>query len=89
MGQISIVLIAGLLFLFSFEPPQTSMNISDVQVVLWTIILTGFPILITCFVTSYVAKTFSPHREENLQRLYQLRRFMIVFECLSLADVPL
>ncbi len=85
MGQISIILIAGLLFLFSFEPPQTSMNISDMQVILWTIVLTGFPILITCFVTSYVARTFPAHEEENLPTLYRLRRFMIVFECLSLA----
>ena len=85
MGQISIILIAGLLFLFSFEPPQTSMNISDIQVVLWTIVLTGFPILITCFVTSYIARTFPAHEEENLPTLYRLRRFMIVFECLSLA----
>ena len=85
MGQISIILIAGLLFLFSFEPPQTSMNISDAQVLLWTIVLTGFPILITCFVTFYVARTFSAHEEENLPALYRLRRFMIVFECLSLA----
>ena len=85
MGQISIILIAGLLFLFSFEPPQTSMNISDMQVVLWTIVLTGFPILITCFVTAYVARTFPAHEEENLPTLYRLRRFMIVFECLSLA----
>ena len=85
MGQISIILIAGLLFLFSFEPPQTSMNISDAQVVLWTIVLTGLPILITCFVTAYVAKTFSAQEEENLPTLYRLRRFMIVFECLSLA----
>ena len=85
MGQISIILIAGLLFLFSFEPPQTSMNISDMQVLLWTIVLTGFPILITCFVTSYVARTFPAHEEENLPTLYRLRRFMIVFECLSLA----
>ena len=85
MGQISIILIAGLLFLFSFEPPQISMNISDMQVVLWTIVLTGFPILITCFVTSYVARTFPAHEEENLPTLYRLRRFMIVFECLSLA----
>lgn len=85
MGQISIILIAGLLFLFSFEPPQTNMNISDMQVVLWTIVLTGFPILITCFVTAYVARTFPAHEEENLPTLYRLRRFMIVFECLSLA----
>lgn len=85
MGQISIILIAGLLFLFSFEPPQASMNISDAQVVLWTIVLTGFPILIACFVTSYVAKTFPAHKAENLPTLYHLRRFMIVFECLSLA----
>ncbi len=85
MGQISIILIAGLLFLFSFEPSQISMNISDMQVVLWTIILTGFPVLITCFVTSYVARTFPAHKEENLPKLYRLRHLMIVFECLSLA----
>ena len=85
MGQISIILIAGLLFLFYFEPPQESINISDMQVVLWTIVLTGLPVLITCFVTSYVARTFSANKEENLPKLYSLRRFMVVFECISLA----
>ena len=84
MGQISIILIAGLLFLFSFESPQTSMTLSDAQIVFWTIVLTGFPILITCFVTAYVARTLSAEEEENLPTLYRLRRFMIVFECLSL-----
>ena len=85
MGQISIILIAGLLFLFSFEPPQTNLNISDMQVVFWTIVLTGFPVLITCFVTAYVARTFPADKEENLPKIYRLRRFIIVFECLSLA----
>ncbi len=85
MGQISIILIAGILFLFSFEPPQTSMNISDMQVVLWTIVLTGYPILIAYYVTAYVARAFSAHKEENLPKLYRLRRYMIAFECLSLA----
>ena len=85
MGQISIILIAGILFLFYFEPPQTSMNISDMQVVLWTIVLTGFPILIAYFVTGYVARVFPADEEENLPKLYRLRRYMIAFECLSLA----
>ncbi len=85
MGQISIILITGLLFLFTFEPPQSSLNVSDTQVVFWTIILTGFPVLITCCVTAYVARTFPADKEENLPKLYRLRRFMIVFECISLA----
>lgn len=85
MGQISIILITGLLFLFSFEPPETSINLSDTQVVLWTILLTGFPILIAYFVTAYVARTFPAHKEGNLPKLYRLRRYMIAFECLSLA----
>ena len=85
MGQISIILIAGILFLFSFESPQTSINISDMQVVLWTIVLTGYPVLIAYFVTSYVARAFPAYKEENLPKLYRLRRYMIVFECLSLA----
>ena len=85
MGQISIILITGLLFLFYFEPPQTNINISDMQVVLWTIVLTGYPILIAYFVTAYVARTFPAHKEENLPKLYRLRRYMIAFECLSLA----
>ena len=85
MGQISIILITGLIFLFHFEPPETRMNISDMQVVLWTVVLTGYPILIAYFVTGYVARTFPAHKEENLPKLYRLRRYMIVFECLSLA----
>lgn len=85
MGQISIILIAGILFLFSFESPQTSMNISDMQVVLWTIVLTGSPILIAYYVTAYVARAFPAQKERNLSKLYHLRRYMIAFECLSLA----
>ena len=85
MGQISIILIAGIVFLFSFEPPQTSININDMQVVLWTIVLTGYPILIAYFVTAYVARTFPANKEENLPKLYRLRRYIIAFECLSLA----
>ena len=85
MGQISIILIAGILFLFSFESPQTSMNISDMQVVLWTIVLTGYPILIAYYVTAYVARAFPAYEEKNLPKLYHLRRYMIAFECLSLA----
>ena len=85
MGQISIILIAGLLFLFYFEPLQTSLNISDMQVVLWTIVLTGLPVLLTYCVTAYIARTFPADQEENLPKLYRLRRFMIVFECISLA----
>ena len=86
MGQISIILIAGILFLFNFEPLETGMNISDMQVVLWTIVLTGYPILIAHFVTGYVARTVSAHEheEENLPKLHRLRRYMIAFECLSL-----
>lgn len=85
MGQISIILIAGILFLFSFESPQTSLNISDMQVVLWTIVLTGYPILIAYYVTAYVARAFPAYEEKNLPKLYHLRRYMIAFECLSLA----
>lgn len=85
MGQLSIILITGLLFLFHFEPPETRMNISDMQVVLWTIVLTGYPVLVAYFVTTYVARSFPAHKEENLPKLYRLRRYMIVFEILSLA----
>ena len=85
MGQISIILIAGLLFLFYFEPPEAHIGLTDIQVLLWTIVLTGVPVLITSFVTSYVTRNFSADQEENLPKLYRLRRFMIVFECISLA----
>lgn len=84
MGQISIILIAGLLFLFSFEPPETSIEISDVQMVLWTFVLTVSPALLAYFVTAYASRTFPAHQQENLPKLYTFKRFMIVFECLSL-----
>ena len=85
MGQISIILIAGLLFLFSFEPWGSGTNLNDIQVLLWTIVLTGFPVLVACVVTTYVARTFPADEAERLPKLYRLRRFMIVFECISLA----
>ncbi len=85
MGQISIILITGLIFLFQFEPPETPLHISDMQVVLWTIVLTGYPILIAYFVTAYVARSLPAHTEENLRKRYRLRGYLIAFECLSLA----
>ncbi len=85
MGQISIILITGILFLFSFESPETSVAISDMQVLLWTLVLTCCPILLAYFVTGYIANNFPPHKEENLPKLHRLRRSMIAFECLSLA----
>lgn len=85
MGQISITLIAGLLFLFSFEPPPTETHLSDLQILLWTLALTAAPILITCCVTAYLAKTYAVDAEDDSPDLYRLRRFTILFECLSLA----
>ncbi len=85
MGQISIVLIGGLLFLLSYESPEKSLEFSDAAVILWTLVLTTTPAMLAYIVTTYVSRKSPPYDSENLNRLYHLRRFMIAFECLSLA----
>ncbi len=85
MGQISIILIGGLLFLLSYEPLEKSLELSSTEVILWTLLLTAAPGMLAYIITVYASRELSPSGTENLNKLYRLRRFMIVFECLSLA----
>jgi Zn-dependent protease with chaperone function len=57
MAQTSIVLIAGLIFLLRYEPPETAIEFNNTQVVLWTCILTTAPVLLT-----YLTRKLTPLR---------------------------
>ena len=84
MGQISIVLIAGLVFLFFFD---TSWGVGEFQP-LFTLIATGaitiLPSIFAYLFGSYAARTLPTDTDARLDRLYLIKRSAIIFECLLL-----
>ena len=84
MGQISIVLIAGLVFLFFFEPSQGAGEFNQ----LFTLIVTGtiiiLPPALVYFLGSYATRALPTNQDARLRRLYLIKRSAIVFECLLL-----
>ena len=84
MGQISIVLIAGLVFLFFFEPSRGAGEFNQ----LLTLIVTGtiiiLPPALVYFLGSYATRPLPIDQDARLRRLYLIKRSAIVFECLLL-----
>ena len=46
MGHTSIVLIAGLIFLIRYEPPETAVEFNNAQIIFWTCLLTAAPVFL-------------------------------------------
>ena len=84
MGQISIILLAGMLFLLNFEQPETDIALGTAQRLLWTLALTVAPAFLAYCVTVFASRVLPAAAEENRPKLHTLKRFMIAFECLSL-----
>ena len=84
MGQISIILLAGMLFLLNFEQPETDITLGIAQRLLWTVTLTVAPAFLAYCVTAIANRVLPADAEDNLPKLHSIKRLMIVFECLSL-----
>lgn len=84
MGQISIILLAGMLFLLNFEQPETDIALNTAQRLLWTLALTVAPAFLAYCVTVFANRVLPADTEDNLPKLHTLKRFVIGFECLSL-----
>ena len=84
MGQISIVLIAGLVFLFFFEPSQGAGEFNQLLTLIVTIAIIILPSALVYFFGSYATRALPIDQDARLRRVYLLKRFVIVFECLLL-----
>ena len=84
MGQISIVLIAGLVFLFFFEPSQGAGEFNQLLTLIVTVAITILPPALAYFFGSYATRTLPADQDARLRRFYLIKRSAIIFECLLL-----
>ena len=57
MAQTSIILLAGLIFLIRYEPPDSGIIYSDIITIIWTCVITTFPIFL-----AYLTRKFTQFR---------------------------
>ena len=84
MGQISIILIAGLIFLFSFEPPPDSGEINQLLIIMVTVAVTVLPAILIYFLGSYATRTSPFNSDDRVRQVYLLKQGAFVFELLIL-----
>ena len=84
MGQISIVLIAGVIFLFFYEPSQGAGEFNQLLTLIVTAVITICPPLLAYFFGYYGTRTLPTDQDARLHRLYLIKRSAIIFECLLL-----
>ena len=84
MGQISIVLIAGLIFLFFFEPSQGAGEFNQLLTLIATIAIIILPSALVYFLGSYATRALPTDQDARLRQAYFLKRSVIIFECLLL-----
>ena len=84
MGQISIVLIAGLIFLFFFEPSQGAGEFNQLLTLISTVAVIILPPALVYFLGSYATRALPTNQDTRLRRLYLIKRSAIIFECLLL-----
>lgn len=84
MGQISIVLIAGVIFLFFYEPSQGVEEFNQLLTLIVTAVITICPPLLAYFFGYYGTRTLPTDQDDRLHRLYLIKRSAIIFECLLL-----
>ena len=84
MGQISIVLIAGLVFLFFFEPSRGAGEFNQLLTLISTVAAIILPPALVYFLGSYATRALPTNQDTRLRRLYLIKRSVIAFECLLL-----
>ena len=80
MGQISIILVAGLIFLFYFDLSQEVREVNTILTVSATLAFTFLPAIIAYFLSIAVARRLSDVTESRIKQLYMLRKSFFVFE---------
>lgn len=84
MGQISVVLIAGLIFLFFYASSQGVGEFNQLLTLIVTVATTIFPPVLAYFFGRYATRALPTDQDARLHRLYLIKRSAIIFECLLL-----
>lgn len=79
MAHTSFVLIAGLIFLIRYEPPETAVEFNNAQVALWICILTTAPVLL-----AYLTKRLSTLRPMIVFEILSLVGFVYILYQMNL-----
>ena len=74
MGQISIILIAGLIFLLSFEPSPEGDGMNHLLTLAVTVGVIVLPAALVYFLGSYATKASPINKNARLHQLYLLKR---------------
>ena len=84
MGQISIVLIAGLIFLFFFEPSQGAGEFNQLLTLIVTTTIIILPPALVYLIGSYATRALPVNQDARVHRLHLIKRSVVAFECLLL-----
>lgn len=85
MRQISLILIAGFIFLFSFEPTINDREIYRSLILLFTAAATVTPSVLLYLLGRYTTKTFASNSANLLHRRFRISQAAIGFDLLGLA----
>ena len=85
MRQISLILIAGFIFLFSFEPTKNDREIYRSLILLFTAAATVTPSVLLYLLGRYTTKTFASNSADFLHRRFRIGQASIGFDLLALA----
>ena len=84
MGQISIVIIAGLIFLISFESGENQVPINYLRIGLVTLIMVVGPAVIAYLFGLWATRTIPINPSSRTRNIYLLKKSSIIFEVLIL-----
>ena len=84
MGQISIVIIAGLIFLISFESGENHVPINYSRIGLVTLIMLVGPAVIAYLFGLWATRTIPMNPSSRTRNIYLLKKSSIIFEILIL-----
>jgi len=84
MGQISIILVAGLIFLFYFDLSQEVREVNTILAVSATLAFTFLPAIIAYFLSIAATRRLSNATESRIKQLYMLKKSFFVFEIIIL-----
>ena len=84
MRQISLILIAGFIFLFSFEPSADGREINRSLIILFTVAVTVVPSVLVYLLGTYTTRALASNSAELVHQRYRIKQAAIGFETLVL-----
>ena len=84
MRQISLILIAGFIFLFSFELPTDGRETNHSLIILFTVVATVLPSVLVYLLGTYATRTLALDSAGSVHQRYRIKQAAIGFEILVL-----